>query len=93
MAVCPKCHQDIPTREFQTHLKECGASTEEYPPELYVPSATPPWERPDRGVLLPDPETKPWWVNYLMYIGLAFLVGGLAVELIFMTTGVSIPFP
>jgi hypothetical protein len=93
MAICPKCHQEIPTRSFQAHLKECGESEKEYPPELYIPSAAPPWDRPDRGVLLPDPETKPGWVNYLMYGALAFFIGSLAVEVFGIFTHVWIVFP
>jgi hypothetical protein len=93
MAVCPKCHQEIPTRQFQAHLKECGASKDEFPPELYVPSGTPPWERPDRGVLLPDPEGKPRWVNLLIYGALAFFILTLALDLIGIFTHFWTGFP
>lgn len=93
MAACPKCHKEIPIRQFQTHLKECGASKEEFPPELYVPSATPPWERPDRGVRLPDPETKPRWVNYLMYGALAFFILTLMFDLLGIFTHVWLSWP
>jgi hypothetical protein len=80
--LCPKCHKNISAKRFQRHLRRCGTSHKHYPGELYVPSATPAWERPDRGILLSAPGDKPKWAIYVIYVILIALVASVLLLLV-----------
>jgi hypothetical protein len=82
LALCPKCHKNISANRFQRHLRRCGTSHKHYPGEIHVPSATPAWERPDRGILVSAPGDKPKWAIYLTYVILIALVGSVLLLLV-----------
>ena len=53
LPVCPKCHKMISERKWQRHQERCGVHHRNRPPSgLYVPSATPPWEGTQTGILV-----------------------------------------
>lgn len=56
--ICPKCHELISEKRFERHLRRCGISHKDEAAGLYVPSATPPWEGVQRGILVNPPRKK-----------------------------------
>ena len=80
--MCPKCHKNISEKHFQRHLRRCGTSHKHSPGELYVPSATPAWERPDRGILVSAPSDKPKWAIYIIYVILFAIVASILLVLV-----------
>ncbi|MDA4128584.1 MAG: hypothetical protein OK422_03915 [Thaumarchaeota archaeon] len=47
----------ISNKKYERHLRRCGTTHKHEPAELYVPSATPPWEGTKRGILV-GPHSK-----------------------------------
>jgi len=78
--ICPKCHKLINESHYERHLARCGTSHKHVTGELYVPSATPAWERPDRGILV-GPQgrgfsRRPKWQRALIWALLILLLTG-----------------
>lgn len=55
MPICPKCGKLISEKRYARHLRRCGTSHKHETMGLYSPSATPPWEGVQRGVLVGAP--------------------------------------
>lgn len=69
----PQEHQ---SEAFSEAPSRCGTSHKHHPGDLYVPSATPAWERPDRGILVSPPGDRPKWAVYVIYVILALVASG-----------------
>ena len=91
MPICPKCHKEISASHYERHLRRCGTSHKHVTGELYVPSATPAWERPDRGILVGPSGRgfgrKPRWLRLLAWAVVALLLLGGAITIIGLIFG------
>ena len=78
MPTCPKCQKWISESHYQRHLRRCGTTHEHEPQSLYVPSATPQVESPDRGITYGPPSEEHGGINWtkLMAAFVVFLLIG-----------------
>ncbi|HUI85730.1 MAG TPA: hypothetical protein VLY21_01075 [Nitrososphaerales archaeon] len=75
MPVCPKCHKMVSERKWQRHQERCGVHHRNRPPSgLYVPSATPPWEGTQRGILVNQGSTRSKSSRKTAYLVVAVVV-------------------
>lgn len=73
MPVCPKCHKLISESHYERHLKRCGTTHKHEPQSLYVPSATPQVESPNRGITY-GPPSRPSKGGVKWYVVAAVVV-------------------
>jgi nitrate reductase NapE component len=78
--VCPKCHKLVSESHYERHLRRCGTSHKHETQALYVPSATPQFESPNRGITYgpksPSYAKKPRWLRWLVWAIVAVLLLG-----------------
>ncbi len=82
MPTCPKCQKWISESHYQRHLGRCGTINRHEPASLYVPSATPQVESPERGVTYGPPSEERRgtnWTKVMAGFVIFLLIGSVAV--------------
>lgn len=81
MPTCPRCQKWISESHYQRHLGRCGTTHSHEPQSLYVPSATPQVESPDRGITYGPPGEQRGRINWTKVMAafvIFLLVGSVA---------------
>jgi len=78
LPTCPKCQKWISESHYERHLRRCGTTHKHEPQSLYVPSATPQVESPDRGITYGPPNEERGRINWtkVMAVFVIFLLIG-----------------
>jgi len=82
LPVCPHCGKLIAEKKYEKHLRKHGTHHRRNTPDLYVPSAVPPWEGVNRGILV-GPHRK-WSRRKRLAIYLVVALGFAAAGIIYL---------